>query len=68
MKPVRLSRNFFSLHAYSFWKVCHPLRLKVEEISELVTLFDYKALDQFEKLYIHFRPASKNFQYEQKKI
>ena len=27
VKSVRLFRNFFSLYAYSFWKICHPMRL-----------------------------------------
>ena len=27
MTPVRLSKNFSDLYAYSFWKVCHPVRL-----------------------------------------
>ena len=27
MKPLRLFNNFFSLYAYSCWKVCHPVRL-----------------------------------------
>ena len=27
IKPVRLFGNFFSIYVYSFWKVCHPVRL-----------------------------------------
>ena len=40
MKPVRLFRDFFNLYAYSFWKVCHRVRLfktiRLLEISEYV--------------------------------
>ena len=27
MTPVRVLKNFSDLYAYSFWKVCHPVRL-----------------------------------------
>ena len=38
LKPVRLFWNFFKMYAYSFWKVCHHIRLfkpiRLLEISE----------------------------------
>ena len=27
MTPERLLKNFSDLYAFSFWKVCHPVRL-----------------------------------------
>ena len=27
MTPVRLLKRFSDLYGYSFWKVCHPVRL-----------------------------------------
>ena len=35
MTPVRLLKNFSDLYAYSFWKVCYPVRLlKSERLLE----------------------------------
>ena len=27
MTPERLLKNFFHMYAYSFWEICHPIRL-----------------------------------------
>ena len=37
MTPVRLLKNLSDLNAYSFWKVCHPLRL-LKTVRSLETL------------------------------
>ena len=37
MTPVRLLKNFSDLKFYSFWKVCHPVRL-LETVTSLETL------------------------------
>ena len=73
MKPVRLFRDFFNLYAYSFWKVCHPVRLfktiRLLEISEYARLliFDFEKIIEPEVILIQksdkMRPACllKNF-------
>ena len=35
--PVRLLKNFSDLYAYSFWKICHPVRL-LQTVRLLETL------------------------------
>ena len=35
--PVRLLKSFSDLYAYSFWKICHPVRL-LQTVRLLETL------------------------------
>ena len=68
MKPVRLFRNFFNLYAYSFWKVCHPLRLfktiRLLETSEYTLYYefstDFDAQSKFSKSFVRKKLARQN--------